>query len=140
MKDQMRLEAKLINMTEEMLVTQAYIQFIDPISGQDITGRFTSKSKIESIELKANESNRVEWWIDVPHENIGLVECRYYVKTSQASDGESHLIPILTDRVLVTESRAFYVEPNTDKSIVFEKLKEADSESCLLYTSPSPRD
>ena len=133
MQDQIRLEAKLINMTDEMLVAQAYIQFIDPISGNDITEQFTDKSKLESIELKASESNRAEWWIDVPEENLGLVECRYYVKTDNATDGESHMIPVLTDRVLVTESRAFYVEPNTDKSIVFDQLKNVDSESLVNH-------
>ena len=89
----------------------------------------------QKFAIPAGESRSFSWRLTVPDGAPTLV---YQVSASAGdqADGEENYLPVLSRRILVTESLPLPIRDKGTKKFRFDKLVE----SCLLYTSPSPRD
>ena len=118
--DRITLTAK-INATESALNGIARLSLFDPFTNKEITPRFISKDLEVPFTAAPGSSAVVAWPIVVP-EDIDLASVRITATGAGISDGEERPLPILTDKVLVTESLPLPITKAGTKVFTLDKL------------------
>lgn len=123
--DRITLTAK-INATEAVVKGGARLLLFDPVSGREVTERFTQERIQQAFTAAPGASATASWTITVPND-IDVAGVRIVANAAGISDGEEHLLPVLTDKVLVTESLPLPVNRSGPKTFTLEKLVNATS-------------
>ena len=116
--DEVTLTAQLSNQSSVTMDGHATLELYDPSNNQPISN-ITQLQK--PFTLKADSTTTVGWSFKVPASTSGIIGCRLIAKSDRGSDGEQHLIPLLSNELLVTESTPFYLFDKNEKEI---RLKE----------------
>ncbi len=120
--DRCCFSAKVSNLSENERSGQAILEIKDPASGKLI------EKKTVNLRLSAEKTETVKWEINIPTD-LDLMEVRTIIQSGNKTDGESHLLPVLSDRVLVTQSLPLTVRGNQTKLFSFDQLKQNHSET-----------
>jgi hypothetical protein len=83
----------------------------------------------QSFEIPAKESRSFSWKIKTP-EGLSMLSYKAVAATDKISDGEEGIFPVLSRRILVTESMTLPIRGPAEKNFKFTKLLEsADSDT-----------
>ncbi|MBR5298277.1 MAG: alpha-2-macroglobulin [Parabacteroides sp.] len=110
--DKVSITAQISNQSEEKIQGKATLELFDPTTNKIID---TLSVSPQSFSLPTDSTITVSWTLEVPQIKHGVVGCRIFAVGDKWYDGEQHLIPILSDQILITESTPFSL---------FEKEKE----------------
>lgn len=126
--DSLRLSAKVVNLSEQALSGHAELKLLDAFSMQPVAASFDLGQASQAFAVAAGQSSPVHWQIAVP-DDVQAVVVQVVAKAGTFSDGEEHVLPVLKNRMLVTESLPLAVRGNESKTFRFKKLLENDSET-----------
>lgn len=132
--DEVVLTAKVSNLTEQILTGTANIQLFDALTMQDVSSLFQLESPNQAFSAEAQQSSIVSWNIKAPENSSSLV-IRVTAKAANHTDGEELAVPVLTDKVLVTESMPMTSNGKGAKEFIFEKLVNSKESSTLTHHS-----
>lgn len=139
-KDVINLTTKIVNMTNEIKSGNAILLLFDAATNTAIDSITMNASNVKVFNCKPKESVVVNWTITIPEGVQGL---RYKViaKSGTTSDGEENILPVLTDKILITESIPIWVKGNSKREFTLQNLKNNTSSTLqnhaltLEYTS-----
>ncbi len=116
--DKLLLSANVINLTDKELTASVQFELINPENEKSIQ---LKDNQSKTLVLKANETKVVEWEVSEfsPYE---LVTCKVVARAGNFSDGEQKYLPVLPDKVLITESMPLTVRGNQTRTFNFESL------------------
>jgi TonB-dependent SusC/RagA subfamily outer membrane receptor len=125
-KDVINLATKVVNMTNETKSGNAILLLYDAATNTAIDTITMNKNYVKLFNCKPKQSVVVNWTITIPEGVQGL---RYKViaKSGTTSDGEENILPVLTDKILITESIPIWVKGNTKREFTFNNLKNNTS-------------
>lgn len=103
--DKIALSSQILNQGEKEMSGLSRIELFDPATDQPIV--CLSKSQ-RPFTLAAGKQATVQWVIDVPAD-AEMVGVRIIAESDEASDGEQHLLPVISNQILITESTPFYM-------------------------------
>jgi 5-hydroxyisourate hydrolase-like protein (transthyretin family) len=86
----------------------------------------------QPFEVPAKESRTVSWRITVP-DGQGFLTWKATAGTDKMSDGEEGWLPVLSRRVLITESLPLSISKAGEKSYTFQKLAESAGSETLRH-------
>ncbi|MEZ4938010.1 MAG: alpha-2-macroglobulin family protein [Crocinitomicaceae bacterium] len=141
--DTIYFNTKISNLTDEVQSGNIKLELIDPFTGNEVSGDFKMENQTQTFETKAKLSTSVEWKLIIP-EGMGAVKYKVVAQTAKFSDGEEKPIPVLTNRMLVTESMPMSLKAGKSKTFTFEKLFKSQPSSTLkshrltLEYTPNP--
>ncbi|HRH68365.1 MAG TPA: alpha-2-macroglobulin family protein [Flavobacteriales bacterium] len=119
--DRIVLTAK-INATEGPAVTgTAQLTLYDPTTNKDITTAFTKERTTRPFAAGPGRSATAGWAIVVPA-GIEVASVRITANAAGVGDGEERPLPILTDKVLVTESVPLSITKAGTRTFTLPKL------------------
>jgi uncharacterized protein YfaS (alpha-2-macroglobulin family) len=129
--DEMVFPVKITNMSDKEVTGVARIEFFDaatmkPIKGllQEVgTQNFTTASKGNSL---------VSWKIKIP-EGLSAIDFKVVASTGEFSDGEERIVPVIPNKMLVTESLPLYATGKQSKEFRLEKLINSKSSATLRH-------
>ncbi len=131
--DKMTLTAKVVNMTDSLLTGSAELKLFDARDMESVDASFGLDIKPISISLEAKASELLSWEIAVP-ENQQAIAVQVFARAGNFSDGEENILPVLTNRMLVTETLPFTLKSGEKKKkLNFTKLIESGSSSTLSH-------
>ena len=140
MGDTLYLNARISNLTDMMLSGQATLHLKDVNTDQmlDATALLTAAQLPFKVDAKG--STAVNWKIAVPQGLEGIV---YEISATSGgfTDGETDVIPVLENRILLTESLPIFLNKRGRHTFLFDRfidLKEksiATQSLVLEYTS-----
>ncbi|MBQ3991352.1 MAG: hypothetical protein II630_10895, partial [Bacteroidales bacterium] len=130
--DEIYISAKIANLTENKISGKARIEFISTENSEDITAKFLSSNTV-SFTADANRNTSVEWKVSVPM-SIGAVSVRIVAVGDGHSDGEEKVLPILTNRMMVTETMPLPVRRAGTTKFSFASMKNNKSKSLENYS------
>ena len=130
--DEIYISAKIANLTENKISGKARIEFISTENSEDITAKFLSSNTV-SFTADANRNTSVEWKVSVPM-SIGAVSVRIVAVGDGHSDGEEKVLPILTNRMMVTETMPLPVRRAGTTKFSFASMKNNKSNSLENYS------
>ncbi|MFW6019277.1 MAG: alpha-2-macroglobulin family protein [Bacteroidales bacterium] len=130
--DTISVSSKISNLTDDTLSGTAELTLYNPENMQDISEKFELEEEQRIFSIKEDGNGSVSWDIVVP-EGYSAVTWRITAETDKHSDGEEALLPVLTNRKLVTESMPMSVRPDKTKDYNFEKLLSSGSSNTLKH-------
>jgi len=139
-KDTINISAKVVNMTNESKSGIAMLMLYDATNMKPIDSISINTQNTRNFICKPKESVALNWMITIPEGLQGL-QYKIVAKSGNFSDGEENILPVLSNKILITESIPIWVKGNTKKEYVFENLKNNTSSTLknhlftLEYTS-----
>ncbi|TAF09773.1 MAG: hypothetical protein EAZ75_07570 [Flavobacteriia bacterium] len=139
-KDEITLTAKVVNLTNEIKSGNAMLLLFDATTMQPIDAIANNSSNVKAFNCKSKESVPVSWTVTIP-EGVQGLQYKIVAKSGNFSDGEENILPVMSNKVLLTESIPIWVKGNSKKEYVFDNLKNNDSKTlknhlfALEYTS-----
>lgn len=129
--DKMEFSAKVVNLTDKEVTGTAVLELIDAATNAPIDGWFKNIFPTQFFTVAAGQSSALKFPMEVPFNFNSAMSYRIVAKTSEASDVEEMAIPVLTNRMLVTESMPLNVRGTNTKTFKFEKLLNSASSTTL---------
>ena len=124
--DKIRISTKIANLTENALDGVAHLLLTDPITGKSIDGELSNAYNDLGFKVDAKGNTQVTWNLEIP-EGIKAVQYKIIAKAGAFSDGEQNALPILSNRMLVTETMPMWIRSNQTKTFTLDKLKNNTS-------------
>jgi len=125
--DEITISTKIANLTEKYLFGQAKLELNDPLTGNDISGQLlTSTNEQTSFTVDSLGNTQVSWRLKIP-KGLQSVQYKIIAKAGDFSDGEQNMLPVLSNRSLVTETLPMWVHSNQTKIFTLDKLKNTSS-------------
>lgn len=119
--DKMEFAAKISNISDRDLSGTAELHFFDALTMKSIDDLLGLKQVSIPFSVNKGISSPVSWKISIP-EGLQAVVYRITANSGSFSDGEEAAIPVLTNRMLVTESMPLPVNGMQQKKFTFDKL------------------
>tara|TARA_R110002126_G_scaffold282967_1_gene431872 strand:+ start:28220 stop:34870 length:6651 start_codon:yes stop_codon:yes gene_type:complete len=125
-KDTITLSAKITNLTNNQLSGFAKLILTDAISGKEINTELQNTNSNKNFTVDKDGNTNVSWNLAIP-ENMQAVQYKIVAKAGDFSDGEQNVLPVLTNRMLVTETLPMWVRSNQIKTFTLDKLQNSTS-------------
>jgi len=130
--DQITFASKISNLTDENLEGIAQLVLYDAITNKEITSKLLSDKSGSSpsgkmeFTVNAKGNANVSWTLQIP-DDVQAVKYRILAKAGDFTDGEENALPVLSNRMLVTETLPMWLRSNQTKTFTLDKLKNNSS-------------
>jgi hypothetical protein len=130
--DSLVFTSKITNLSEKALSGTSRLQLLDAVTMKPVDTKFKKQADAKPFKVKKGESALVSWKLAVP-EDLDAVTYRITARAGAFSDGEEKALPILKNRMLVTESMPLPVRALQTKQFKFKKLIGSASSNTLRH-------
>ncbi|MFZ1311265.1 MAG: alpha-2-macroglobulin family protein, partial [Chitinophagaceae bacterium] len=131
--DKMEFSSKIVNLSDKELTGTAELQLFDATTNQSVDGWFRNSFPNQYFTVAAGQSEAVKFPIEVPYLFNKALVWRIVAKAGNYSDGEENAMPVLTNRMLVTETMPLPMRGSGTKDFSFEKLLNSGSSESLQH-------
>ena len=118
--DVLELPAIIHNKTDKNCDAEAFIQIHNPLNGKDITDEILQGKNRIVLNINAQSAGNASWTLKVPNAEMPL-QIAVFAETEKHQDGEQRILPVLSSRIPITESRPIYINPGTEKQLNMEE-------------------
>ena len=135
--DTMDFSAKVVSVSDKRLRGYVTLEFLNAVNNQPVQmmvdggrdgARPVSTTGHMQYDIEPGSSQEVHFRIVVP-EDVPAVTYRIIahntIPEEVAGDGEEKTLPVLTNRMMVTESMPFYISGKGSKTFTFDKLQNS---------------
>ena len=132
--DRMEFSAKIVNLSDKEVTGQADFQLSNASTMNSVDGWFKNIAPSKYFKAAAGQSAVVKFSIEIPTNFNNAVVYRIVAKAGDVSDGEEAAIPVVTNRMLVTETMPLPMRGDGTKDFKLEKLiNSGKSETLTNY-------
>ena len=122
--DKISFTAKVSNLSDGDLNGTAQLILTDALTGTSLNEQFGLNQSQTNFTALKGQSAPLSWEINVP-EGVGAVTYKVVAQAKNHTDGEEGTLPVLSNRMLVTESMPLPSRGTGTKEFTFEKLKNS---------------
>ncbi len=130
--DRITLTAK-INAIGTSVQGPARLELFDPFTNKPLDAAFGLQDPNRRFSVAPGQSANVAWDLTVP-EGVNIVSVRITAAGNGVSDGEEKPLPVLTDKLLVTESLPLWTSGKGMKTFTLDKLRNNTSTTLRTQT------
>ncbi|MFQ5448634.1 MAG: alpha-2-macroglobulin family protein, partial [Saprospiraceae bacterium] len=128
--DEIEFTAKVVNLTDKKLSGNAQLRLVNPMSSLPVYKWEDNPQFNRSFTVEAKQSSRLAWRFKVPDvADVAVIEHTVVAAAGEFSDAEHDAAPVLSNRMLVTETLPLPVRGHQTKSFVFNSLKNNKPET-----------
>ncbi|HZH96383.1 MAG TPA: alpha-2-macroglobulin family protein, partial [Flavisolibacter sp.] len=131
--DRMEFSAKIVNLSGKEMTGQAEFQLLDAATNQPVDGWFLNSFPNQYFTVAAGASEVVKFPMEVPYQFTSALVWRVIARAGNFSDGEETSVPVLTNKLLVTETLPLPMRGTGTKNFTFEKLVKSSSPTLLHH-------
>lgn len=128
--DEQTISIKINNVSDEQISGTTKIEFYDAVTLKDITSDFLKDNQEKSFTTNSGQSINTEWKIKIS-EKYSAVGVRIFAIGKNHSDGEERILPVLSNRMLVTEAKPLPVRKAGVTEFKFQSLLNSNQSSTL---------
>lgn len=129
--DRINVAASVQSMTDKELSATAWIELFDPVSGASLDSFISSAARI-NLAIPAGASKGGSWELKIPADYLGALGYRVYARAGAHTDGEEGVLPVLTNRILLTESQVLWVNGGEERAFRQSPLARVQSSATAL--------
>lgn len=137
--DKVEFSSKIVNLTENEMTGQASLQLFDATNNQPLDSWLKNTSPMQYFTVAPGQSEVVKFFIEIPYQFNNVLSWRIVARTNPAgpdgafSDGEENALPVLTNRMLVTETLPLNMQGSGTKNFTFDKLLQSGNSETLQH-------
>ncbi|MDH7444796.1 alpha-2-macroglobulin family protein [Aquimarina sp. 2201CG14-23] len=124
--DQIVFSTKVSNISAKDLTGIIELQLVDPLTGKSIDADLQNTNIRQDFSVKATGNTNVSWELQIP-DTAQAVQYKIVAKAGEFSDGEQNALPVLSNRMLVTETLPMWIRSDQTKTFTLDKLKKNTS-------------
>ncbi|HLP03362.1 MAG TPA: alpha-2-macroglobulin family protein [Opitutaceae bacterium] len=132
--DAIEFTVKVSNQSDQPQQGTVKLTFADAATQQSVDAALGLGATEQAFDVPAKQSRSYSWRIAVP-DGLGFLTYKAVGATAQASDGEEGFLPVLSRRILVTESVPLPIRGKQTKAFRFPKLLESGKSDTLRHQS-----
>jgi uncharacterized protein YfaS (alpha-2-macroglobulin family) len=117
--------SKIVNLSKIQLTGEANLEFFDAFTMKPIDDILNNIVTEKTFSVEEGQSTAVCWKISIPAK-LEAITYRITAKADNFSDGEENTLPVLTNRILVTESLPLPIKGKESKHFEFKKLLNSE--------------
>ena len=131
--DGMEFSAKVVNLTGKEITGTSTLELLDAATNNPVDGWFKNVFPLQYFTVPAGQSVAVKFPIEIPFSFNSAMTYRIKAisKDGSFSDGEEMAIPVLSNRILVTESMPLNMHGSGTQNFTFDKLLHANNSGSL---------
>lgn len=130
--DILEFSVKVSNRGDSSRSGRVRLTFRAATDEQSMDSALGNRTPEQAFVIPARESRSFSWRITVP-DGMGFLRYSAVAASGNVSDGEEGMVPVLSRRVLLTESLPLSLRGAGTKAIRFEKLLKAGSSATLRH-------
>lgn len=119
--DKMIFSTKISSLVDNELNGEAQLEFFDALTMKPVNDLMKNTASRQQFSIKPKQSTNLEWKIEIP-EGLQAIMYRVVAKAGNYSDGEEMVLPVVTNRMLVTETLPLPIRGKQSKEFKLEKL------------------
>ncbi len=127
--DRVTFSAKINNLLDSSIQVEAGLILKNAQTGNDIV---SLETETKQVQIDAQSNYEVSWEVFIP-DSLALLEYTCWASTEKHKDAERKIIPVLSNRMLVTESMPFHIRGKSRVNQSFKKLQESSTSSTLKH-------
>ncbi len=131
--DNITYSAKVINLSDKPLSGIATLTFYDALSMKPVTSLMSEAAAKVKFDIPVGASSGLAWDLKIPSDMTTALVHRVIVEAGALSDGEESALPVLPNKMLVTETMPLPVRAGENKTFVFESMKANNSSTLQHY-------
>jgi len=131
--DEITITSKVVNFIDQDINGEVELKFYDTKTRQEVNPILQVEQNVYSFEIPAKQSAVFKWKIKIPVNILSGLTYRIFAKSSQFSDGEEGAFPVLSQRVLLTESMPIQVNKQSKSTFQFDRFANTKSETLENY-------
>lgn len=120
--DDIVISTKISNLSGKELAGEARLELLNAITLEPVNIPFRLKDNQQVFKVQAGQSTTASWSLHIPETMYAPVIVRIVAKAGDFSDGEENTLPVITNRMLVTETLPLPVRGDTEKTFTLDKL------------------
>jgi uncharacterized protein YfaS (alpha-2-macroglobulin family) len=130
--DEMEFSAKVSNLSQQKIDGTATLALLDAttLAGVEKAFGFANNRTVQ-FSVLPGQSGSLSWRIKVPDDYAGAVTWQIAAEGNAFRDGEESTIPVVSNRMLVTETMPISLRGNQTKTFTFENLKNQGGSASL---------
>lgn len=129
--DKVELAIKVVNVSTNEMKGQASLQLLDASTLNSVDVQFHNAIPQQNFNIAAQQSNVVHFSFDLPHNYNKPLILRAIAKSDKYSDGEEVMLPVLSNRIMVTESVPINMRKYGEKTFTLPTLLNMNQSSTL---------
>ncbi len=119
--DTIRVQARINNLSGKPLNVTASLMVLNALTGQPVSQSLIQSSLQTTATVAAGQGQAVGWTLVIPS-GLDAVTCRFSAQAGSFTDGEEFTLPILPNRMLVTDSKPFWVNGAETRTVKLSEL------------------
>ena len=119
--DEIEFTAKVANLSDKDLNGTAQLFLFDALTNKPLDFQFNNNNAQLTFKAKQGQSDRLSWKLSIP-EGISTITYKVVAKADNFTDGEENALPILSNRMLVTESLPLHIRKAGTKTFKLNNL------------------
>lgn len=119
--DVIEFTVKVSNQSATSQTGKVRLTLAQAVSGDSVDEQVGNTDTDKSFEIAAGASKSFSWRLEIP-DGLGFLTYKAVGSTGRLSDGEEGYLPVLSRRVLVTESITLPIRGEQTKKFDFERL------------------
>jgi uncharacterized protein YfaS (alpha-2-macroglobulin family) len=133
--DEIEFSAKVSNLSKEKIEGAANLSLLDAntLAGVEKDFGLATNNRVARFSVLPGQSGSIAWRVKVPEEYSGAVTWQISAEGNSFRDGEESTIPVVTNRMLVTETLPITVRGGQTKKFSFDHLKNSKSGSLVSH-------
>ncbi|TWU07563.1 alpha-2-macroglobulin family protein [Stieleria varia] len=132
--DQLEFTVKVSNLSPTRQTGTVRLSFLDARTEESIDDQIANRDSDQDFAIPAGSSETFSWKISIPDGTPWLIY-RAVASTGKLSDGQQDFLPVLSRRVLVTESMQLPIRGQQTKQFEFDKLRDSGNSDSLTHQS-----
>jgi uncharacterized protein YfaS (alpha-2-macroglobulin family) len=129
--DRIEFATKISNISDKDLDGTAKLMLFDALTMQPIDALLGNNAAEVQFSTKAGRSEAVSWSLKIPDFGVQAVTYRVVAKAGNFSDGEESTLPVLTNRMLLTETLPLPVRGGKTKEFNFLAMDKMNRSTTL---------
>ena len=110
------------NLSDQVMSGSAELELLDALTMQPVNDLLGIEKASKPFTVAAGQSSPLSWKVNIPVGKVNAITHRVIAKAGNYSDGEESALPVLPNRMLVTESKPLALRGKETKTFTFESL------------------
>ncbi|MBI9069347.1 MAG: hypothetical protein JEZ09_18765 [Salinivirgaceae bacterium] len=125
------IPAKVQNVSDTEMSGTVELSLSNPLTGASYNA-LISENKSTTFKCESKKASLITWKVEIP-DTITALQYKVIASTAKHSDGEQKWIPVLSNKVLVTETKPLWVNGNETRKFTLDGLKNSSKSNTLTH-------